>query len=249
MQVAHLWRHPIKSHGREALSAVTLTKGKTMPFDRAWAIAHEAAKLDWDNPEWAPCANFSRGSKAPSLMAINAELDEPTNTLTLTHPGRPKLTINPDIDTDAARLIEWIKPLCPTDRAQPAKLFKVPGRGLTDSDFPSVSINSFSSLADVSQKAGTQVSELRFRGNLWIEGAQPWAELDWIGQEVQIGQARLRVIERTERCAATTSNPETGKIDLDTLKVLRDNWGHQDFGVRAEVIESGEIKIGDQVSL
>ena len=68
--VAALWRHPIKGHGRETLDRVTLTEGQTMPFDRRWAIAHEAARAD--GSEWAPCAEFSRGAKVPALMAIDA---------------------------------------------------------------------------------------------------------------------------------------------------------------------------------
>lgn len=251
MKVTDLWRHPIKSHGRERLQQVALTKGKTMPFDRVWAVAHEAAKIDWDtaNPTWEKCANFSRGSKAPSLMAIDAAVDETTNTIELTHPDLPNLTINPDVSEDAAKLIEWVRPICPADRAQPERLYKADGRGLTDSDFPSVSINSINSLKALSERAGVDVSPLRFRGNIWIDDATPWAELDWVDQEIQIGTARLKVIERTERCKATTSNPVNGQIDLDILDVLQNNWGHLDFGVRAIVIESGDIKIGDTVSL
>lgn len=247
MKVTDLWRHPIKSHGREKLERVALTRGQTMPFDRIWAVAHEAAKILPDTKRWAPCANFSRGSKAPSLMAINARMDEANTTITLTHPSRPDLTINPDLPQDAAKLIEWVTPLCPADRAQPQSLYSAAGRGLTDSDFPSVSLNSHASLRALSEKAGQPVSSLRFRGNIWIDDAEPWAELDWVGREIQIGGARLKVIERTERCKATTANPESGKIDLNTLDVLQNNWGHLDFGVRAEVIESGEIKIGDPV--
>ena len=44
--VSSLWRHPIKSHGREALEQVTLSAGQTMPGDRVWAVAHEASKAD-----------------------------------------------------------------------------------------------------------------------------------------------------------------------------------------------------------
>jgi len=249
MKVAQIWRHPIKSHGREALDQVTLTAGQTMPFDRAWAIAHEAARIDQNDPTWAPCANFSRGSKTPALMAIEARLNETTNEITLTHPDRPSLTINPDAAAGADALIQWVKPLCAPDRAQPDAVYKVPGRGMTDSDFASVSLNSLSSLADLSEKARHPVSALRFRGNIWIEGAEPWAELDWVGQDIQIGDARLKVVERTERCLATTANPETGLRDLDLLKILNDTWGHQDFGVRAQVITSGSLKIGDQVSV
>ena len=70
--VAALWRHPIKSHGREALNRVTLRAGQTMPWDRVWAVAHEASTAD--GSAWVPCANFSGGSKAPGLMGMGSAL-------------------------------------------------------------------------------------------------------------------------------------------------------------------------------
>ena len=103
--VAHIWRHPIKSHGREALERVTLTQGSTMPWDRAWAVAHSQAKTDGSN--WAPCINFSRGSKAPALMAISARLDETERQITLTHPDRPPITFRPD--DDPADFLAWVR--------------------------------------------------------------------------------------------------------------------------------------------
>ena len=45
-RVTALWRHPIKSHGREALTRARLTAGATMPWDRTWAVAHDAARTD-----------------------------------------------------------------------------------------------------------------------------------------------------------------------------------------------------------
>jgi len=42
-EVRALWRHPIKSHGREALTSVTLTAGQAMPGDRLWAVARNRA--------------------------------------------------------------------------------------------------------------------------------------------------------------------------------------------------------------
>ena len=55
--------------------------------------------------------------------------------------------------------------------------------------------------------------------------------------------------ERITRCKATTVNPETGRIDADTLGALEAGWGHQDFGVYAEVISGGPVAVGDAVSL
>ena len=57
--VASLWRHPIKSHGREKLDAVTLIEGQTMPWDRHWAVTHEDSKWVADDPRWIMCRNFT----------------------------------------------------------------------------------------------------------------------------------------------------------------------------------------------
>ena len=57
----------------------------------------------------------------------------------------------------------------------------------------------------------------RFRGNVWLDGLEPWAEFDLVGRDIRVGAATLRVRERITRCKATTVNPETGRIDADTL--------------------------------
>ena len=85
---SRLWRHPIKGHGVEAVAAVTLAAGATMPWDRVWAIAHEAARVAPGSHDWVPCANFSRGAKSFELMAIRAEVDEAAGRVTLSHPRR-----------------------------------------------------------------------------------------------------------------------------------------------------------------
>ncbi len=41
----------------------------------------------------------------------------------------------------------------------------------------------------------------RFRPNLIVGGALPaWEEFSWVGREVRLGEATLRVISRTVRC-------------------------------------------------
>ncbi len=241
-EVTSLWRHPIKSHGHEAVESVTLNPGQTMPGDRVWAVAHKASKAD--GTEWAPCANFSRGAKAPQLMAITARLTG--DTVALSHPQRPDLSFKPDTEQDA--FLEWVKPLMPTDRAASARIVRVPGRGMTDSDFPSVSLCNMASHRAVQQKLGKELSIRRWRGNIWFDGLPLWEESEWLGREVQIGQAVFHVRERITRCLATTANPDTGKRDADTLGALN-SWNHQEFGVYAEVIRGGEIKTGDTVQV
>lgn len=245
-RVAALWRHPIKSHGREALTHVRLEQGQTMPWDRRWAVAHEDAKIA-DPAAWAPCQNFSRGAKAPALMAINAAVDEATGTLTLTHPNRPDLTFDPDREQDA--FLDWVRPLMPENRSASARILRPETRGMTDTDFPSVSLLNIASNDALSAAMEQPLSMLRWRGNIHIEGLAPWAEQGWIGKRIRIGSVEFEVREEILRCLATTANPETGDRDADTLKALKETFGHQNFGVYAVVTKSGAIALNDPVEV
>jgi uncharacterized protein YcbX len=245
--VTDIWRHPIKSHGRETLDSVTLIAGQTLPGDRVWAVAHEASKAD--GSKWVPCANFSRGAKAPALMAINSRLDDASRRVTLSHVDLPDFTFSPDNEADVALFLEWVKPLMPENRAASARFVQVPDRGLTDTDYPSVTLCNWASHRAVEQAIGHDLSALRWRGNIWFDLGEAWAENDWIGREVQIGEAVFKIRERVVRCLATTANPETGERDADTLKVLNEQFGHQDFSVYAEVIRGGALKTGDPIKV
>jgi uncharacterized protein YcbX len=174
-RVSHLWRHPIKGHGVEAVASVTLAAGATMPWDRVWAIAHEAARVRPGASDWAQCANFTRGAKSFELMAIRAEVDETAGRVTLSHPRREPLTVDPDDAGDAARLVAWVTPLSNPDRAQPAFVVRA-GRGMTDSDFPSVSILNRASLDALGHRIGRPLAMERFRGNVWLDGLEPFAD-------------------------------------------------------------------------
>ncbi len=244
-RLAHILRHPIKAHGSEEITGADLREGKCLPFDRHWAVVHEAS--DADGSEWVHCANFNRGAKAPALMAIRARFDEARGEITLTHPERPPLTFAPD--RDQAAFIDWVRPLIPEGRAAPARLVRARARAMTDTPFPSISINSLSTLEEMSARAGKALSPLRWRGNIWLEGLAPWAEFEWIGKRLRIGGAVLEIREPITRCRATSADPETGRIDIDTLALLEENWGHRDFGVYGVVVEPGKISLGDGIEV
>jgi uncharacterized protein YcbX len=118
---------------------------------------------------------------------------------------------------------------------------------MTDQDQPLISINSLTSLADLSARMGQALSIHRFRGNIWVEGLAPWAELELIGRDITIGDATLRVEEPIGRCRATGADPETGMQDADTMGALEAGYGHTDFGIFARVIRGGTIRAGDEV--
>jgi uncharacterized protein YcbX len=74
-----------------------------------------------------------------------------------------------------------------------------------------------------------------------------WGELDWLGSEIRVGDARLRVISPITRCAATQVNPATAERDLDIVGALQRGFGHNLMGIYAEVTEGGEITLGDTI--
>lgn len=246
--LAAIYRHPIKSHGRENMQAVVLTQGQCMPWDRHWAVTHERSKWQDTDPQWLACTNFLIGSGNPRIMAINAVLDQAGPLLTLTHPDLPPLAFHPNQPDENARFLDWLAPLVPEGRAATA-LVKAPGRGMTDSDYPSVSLANLASGTALSERMGEDLSPLRWRCNLWVEGWHPWAENDLLGRRLQVGAAVLAIRERIGRCKSTTANPGTGRADVDTLAGLRSHTGAQDFGVYAEVVVGGELHLGDRIEV
>jgi hypothetical protein len=71
--------------------------------------------------------------------------------------------------------------------------------------------------------------------------------MDLVGRTLRVGGAELEVVERIGRCRATEADPDTGERDTETLALLRDRFGHTDFGVIARVVGSGRIALGDEV--
>lgn len=244
ISLAHIWRHPIKAHGREKLTSVELTAGQAMPFDRRWAITNQRSKYDADAPSWVSCGNFIRGAKISATTAIECSYDEEASSITLTHPRMETLSANPKLDNGARAIVEFSKNICAGSDWIPTELVELEGHGFTDTEFPSISILNLASLRDLSKRAGHEFVMERFRGNLWLDGVEAWEELEWVGKRFQIGDAILEIKEVTGRCSMTSNDPSTGEKDFDTLKLLREEFGHTNFGIYAEVIHSGRIHIG-----
>lgn len=249
LALRHINRHPIKAHGYEPLAEAQLAAGACLPWDRHWAVAHAGSQFDPAAREWVRCANFQRGARTPTLMAITARLDEAEGLLRLTHPDRPPLAFHPDRAEEAAAFLAWLAPLSPEGPFRPTALVSAPGRGMTDSAFPSVSLGNLASHAAIEGRLGQPLSRHRWRANLWLEGLEPFAELDLVGREVRLGAALLRVEAVITRCKATTANPETGAADADTLGALRALTGGQQFAVYARVLQGGRVTLGDRAEV
>lgn len=242
--LAQIWRHPIKAIGREALDEASLSAGGWLPYDRLWAVAHERSKLEGGG--WEKKANFLRGVTDPSLMAVTCKMDDGSGQISLWHPDAGELRFDPE--TDPLPFLDWIKEIWSQDLPAPTSLYRAGDTHLTDVPDAWVSIGFLSSNRSLGQRMGQELSPDRWRANLWLEGTAPWEEKEWVGQTLVIGEVTLRIACEITRCKATMANPETGRRDADTLGALR-ALGHQEFGLYAEVVSGGTLRIGDKVAM
>ena len=109
-------------------------------------------------------------------------------------------------------------------------------------------IISEASLADLNRRLAEPVPMNRFRPNLVIAGAEPYAEDGW--DHLEINGVRLRVVKPCARCVITTTDQATaerGKEPLRTLGRYRKVWGKVMFGQNAVHESMGRLHVGDIV--
>jgi uncharacterized protein YcbX len=240
--LARIWRHPVKSLGREALDRTTLAAGEALPLDRRWALAHAASAFDAAAPGWVEPNSFLRVTHAHRLAQVEAAWDGAR--LTLTHPEAASLSVDPETPEGAQAIADWAASLADGGRPGPYRLVRAP-QPMTDTDFASVSVLGLASLRALGEVMALDLDPRRFRGNLWIDGLAPWEEMGWVGRELRIGGAVLKVVEPIGRCAATEASPASGRRDAPVVRALRAATGETCFGVYATVIEGGAIALGD----
>ena len=184
------------------------------------------------------------------LARLRTRFDDASHTLAIGQDGRE--AVHGDLRTPEGRAaIERFFADVLRGRAARARPRCCTRRGFSFSDVAAkvVSIINLASVAAVENAVGAPVDPLRFRGNVYVSGWPAWREFDLLGQEIAIGTgARLKIVKRIVRCAATNVDPDTGIRDLSIPQTLMQSFGHADCGVYGEVVEAGEIAVGDELS-
>ena len=124
-----------------------------------------------------------------------------------------------------------------------------PGFRFTDSTKGFVSLINQASLDALALTLRRRVDARRMRGNILLDGLAPWAEFDLVGKTLVIGEARLKVTQRIQRCAATNVDPDTGARDMEIPHAMERAYDHADCGVYARVVQGGRIAVGDAVAV
>lgn len=140
---------------------------------------------------------------------------------------------------------------------RPARLVMAGAEGLGH-DVEPLTLLSTASIARLSEEAGVADADARrFRMLIEFDGASPHEEDTWVGRQLRVGTAVIEGGDAVQRCAGTTRNPDTGDIDLQTLKMIGRYRGRQEsvfglgfnMGTYARCITPGRISVGDELLL
>lgn len=251
IRIAHLYRYPVKGLSPERVAAAELETSGYFPGDRLYAIENGPSGFNEVAPRHLPKIVYLMLMRNEALAQLRTRFDDASHRLTIEHGDDAPVAYDLGSREGRDALAAFMKDFLPHElRGEPRVLEAPPGYRFTDSRTGFVSFINLASVRAVEAFVGAPVDPLRFRGNVLLDGLDPWAELDLVGRIVEApGGARLKVTARTQRCAATNVDPQTGFRDLAIPRALDERLGHMDCGVYAEVIAGGALREGDALTL
>jgi uncharacterized protein YcbX len=250
--VTEIYRYPVKGLSAEKMDRVELTPGECLPHDRRFAIALGSTHFDPERPEWLSKINFIMLMRDEKLAQLWTHFDAESGVLAIAENGQVLLQERITEPAGCKLAAEFFDNFLGDRVNGPLHVVAAPGHSFADARRKPnattdkyVSLINRASIAALEAAMGVPVDPIRFRANFYFDGAAAWREHDWVGSEISLGVARLRVISPITRCAATQVNPVTAKRDLDVVAALGRAFGHINMGIYAEVMIGGEIAAGD----
>jgi uncharacterized protein YcbX len=258
-QVAALYRYPLKGFTPEACDTLTVLDEGRIAGDRVLGIRF--ADTEAADDAWSRKTGMLVLMNTPGLARLRVRFDEKAFRLqislgtsllvdeALNSEGRGRIGA---VLTDYVLQLEE-NPL--TGHAERLPL-RVIGDGYSpryhDDAAGRVTLHGRGSLQALQTTLGNELSELRFRSNIAIDGLSAWEEQSWVGRKIRIGAVEFDVVKPKTRCLATHANPVTGERDLAILTTLTQKIGQENptFGVAMMPSGAGgQIRVGDQVTL
>ncbi|MFD3485272.1 MOSC domain-containing protein [Streptomyces sp. NPDC058665] len=249
-RVTRIVRYPVKGMNGQPLDQVTLTPGAGLPLDRILALRNGSVAAA-TGAEWVPSEAFLRLVKNATLARHRLTLDESAGELRIGSPQGEVVVVRLDAGrprpADVARAGRTLRQWFP---AGPLGPVTVESTGVPLWDWPkaAVSLVNLDTLDALAAAGGVPLDPRRFRANLYIAGLGAWRELDLVGRRVRLGGAELEIVQATERCRATTVNPDSAARDLNVPVLLASRFGHLYCGVYARVVGGGPVAVGDRLA-
>lgn len=245
-RLAGIWRFPVKSMQGEGLAGCTITE-QGLPGDRAWGVIDDAT------------GKVLSAKREPRLMEAMAFSADGSVRVRL-----PEGMVCPPGDELDKALSEWLeRPVRLAAAADHPASFEMNVSAVDDAspvielpcppgtyfDAAPIHLMTTSSLRSmVEREPGSRWDIHRFRPTLLVDtgDAEGFPEDAWIGSEIDVGAARLRVFAPTVRCRMTAHAQPGLERDIAVPKAVnREHEGN--LGVYAIVVTPGRVAEGDAV--
>lgn len=249
MRIDSLYRYPVKGLSPERLESIQVAAGEGFPLDRLYALLRTDAVFDPAAPAWLAKANFVMLMLHEQVAALKTRYTEQGKTLHIRTPDGHEHSFAMDDAASRNALGEFFLAFLPKRLTAPPRVVDSPGHQFTDKAEQYVSLINLASVRELEKRWDVTLDPLRFRANIYIDGADPFRELDWVGREIRLGHTFAEVMQRNGRCAATNVNPLTGLRDRDVPGRLRTEFGHKDLGLYLKITHAGLLSTGDPVEV
>jgi uncharacterized protein len=223
--------YPVKSMRGEAVPSANLTL-QGIEGDRSYAFVQAASRSDFP---WLTAREF------PKMLCYKPSTERNGSEharVNVTTPSGNTLRVESDelrdeIETQAGRSVCLLHNYRGSFDAAP------------------VSLISKQTVAMIAAESQTQEEVWRFRPNLLVDlaDAKPFAELQWVGRILRIGEtARIAITDTDRRCMIITLDPATAGQNPNVLRSVTQQHA-KCAGVYATVLRAGLVRAGDTLFL
>lgn len=258
--VQDIYVYPVKSLGGIRLSEAVVEE-RGFRYDRRWMLVDEAGVFITQRkyPELA-LLRVALGEKG--LRVTNQKNGESVEipfgmdsgeelTVTVWHDLMLAKTVDANLDSWFSDFLGFSVRLVRMPEATQRKIdprYAVNAESVSFADGMPYLIIGQASLDELNSRLESPVPMNRFRPNIVIAGGSPFLE-DSL-RKIKIGELVFAIVKPCARCVMTTvdqATGEKGKEPLRTLSTYRAINGKIYFGQNVVALQSGKIKVGDQV--
>lgn len=225
MQLADLWRYPVKSLAGERLAASDLGD-RGLPGDRGVAAFETSPH---------PKAKELSARDVSPLLQFRSRLNGSGPEI-----SGPELAWTPWAEAQVGAAL--------SRRCRRTVELRAVPEGAFDS-FPILMVH-LDTIRALGAELGREVDRRRFRANLYLDegGIAPHGEPELAGRQIRVGEAVLEVARGCPRCAITTRDPDTWASWPQLLRHLVQ--AHRELvGVYCLVAQPGRVAVGDGAEL
>ena len=257
-RVVALYRYPLKGFTPEACETLTVLDEGKIAGDRVLGIRF--ADTEAPDDRWSRKRGMLALINAPGLARLRVTFDAAASRLRICL--GTSVLVDDELSPEGRRRIgaamaDYVLKLDENPlTGHPERLpLRVIGDGRTpryhDEEAGRVTLHARDSLRSLENALGQDVSELRFRSNIAVEGLAAWEEQSWVGRKIRIGAVEFDVTKPKTRCLATHANPTTGNRDLPILTTLTHKFRQENPTFAVAMVPSrggGEIRVGGEVT-